>query len=112
MCYTILHELENKTCDRCGANIRTGVQLFSDGKYIVVGRECAKHYGIIWTSAIGVMAQDAATIAKARSIWQYRHHAPYQWLNGWDYCEHIKIELGAIAWNAVRDQTYREMHGL
>lgn len=99
----ILRDLEKTTCERCGANLSVGVQFTHDNREIIVGRECAKHYGITWTAKVGPLADDAEMFARAVEIFHYHNRPPYHWLNGWDYCAQVKNALGAIAWNKARD---------
>ncbi len=101
--YSIVHNLEFKIdCDRCGTPLSVGVKFLDNGKELIVGRECAKHYGITWTDAVGPMADDPDIFNQAINIFREKRadwkHG-YRWPGGWESCSSIKEALGYRKWN-------------
>jgi len=109
--YSIVHNLEYKdACDRCGIPLCHGVRFIHEGKLMLVGRECAKHYGITWTEAVGPMAGDPETFKKAVEIHKDRIRDwknGYRWPGGWEACAPIKDALGSKAWKNARMEAMR-----
>lgn len=111
MFYTILRNLDYKVdCARCNAPLSVGVQFAHEGKSIVVGRECAKYFGITWTPKVGPCADDPETFKGAVEIFrQMRYNTNHKifprWPGGWETCQTIKEELGSIAWNRAMKES-------
>jgi hypothetical protein len=110
MLYSIIHDLEYKEeCHRCGTPLSVGVRFLFNGEEIIVGRECAKHYGITWTATVGPMAEDPTTFNQAIEIFRIKRadskHG-YPWPGGWDDCKLIKDALGTIAWKKAMYYAY------
>ena len=104
MRYTIIHARDNETmmfCDRCGASLVHGVQFFCNGERIMVGRECAKHYGIVWTPSVGPCADDPETYRLAVALHARRNadRPAYRWPDGW---QELRDALGSIAWKRAQ----------
>ena len=71
MFYTIQRNLDFKIdCARCHTPLSVGVQFTQNNKLITVGRECAKHYGIVWTQKVGPCADDPEMLKKAVEIFR------------------------------------------
>lgn len=104
MYYTILRNLDFKTdCFRCHVPLSVGVQFIHNGKLILVGRECAKHFGIVWTPKVGPCANDPEMFNKAVEIintmrYNTDHNIHPRWPGGWEVCLSVKEALGYLAW--------------
>lgn len=105
MFYTIVHSPEYKLdCKRCGSPLVHAVQFISDGELVTVGRECAKHYGIIWTAKIGPLADDPEMFQRAIEVWMGKKadYPRYRWPGGWSACQPVKDALGSRRWNEAK----------
>ncbi len=105
MFYSIIRsDGQELVCDRCGRFLSVAVEFDLDGRQMRVGRECARHFGIVWTPKVGPCADDAEMFTQAVAIWQFKSQPPYRWpTRNW---QAVRDALGSVAWKKAMMRVY------
>lgn len=97
MYYSILHAKdtgESYTCRRCGRELSVAVRFIYDGELVTVGRECAKHFGIEWTTAYGPGAEDRQMLRSALDAQMVDRHN--RWVMSYSERQAIREATGRV----------------
>lgn len=104
-------------CRECGRPLLHAVLWRTNNEIddcFMVGRKCARKYGVVWTAKVGPMADDPQTFQRAIEIWTNKRLRERRklsrlpdggvWESDW---ENVKMALGTIKWKEAMMITWR-----